>query len=272
MKKILCPTDFSPTSNNAIHYAAKLAQVTNSHLTLLNVHSLLDITPLESVKDLESTLRSTADRLDNQCSEISKTFNISCSAGVEPSHRSLSTVIQEKSIQFDLILMGSNGADNLRQFFLGSNTYNALTKSKTPVLIIPEGFLYSRIKRIVYAFDYLRARKLPLKPLIDLARKLDSDVTVLQVMEEAYSKVAENDLKELQFILQAREAKGFPLTYETIRSSEVAKSIDSFILKYEPDVLALCSQQRNFIENIFHNSVIKTISAICSYPVFVFHE
>src|SRR5690606_30130914 len=99
-----------------------------------------------------------------------------------------------------------------------------------------------------------------------------AEITVLQVMEEARSKEADEDLRELQFILQTRVEDGLPLKFETIRSSEIAQSIDTYVTKSSPDVLALCLQDRNFVEKIFHTSVIKTISAISSYPVFVFPE
>ncbi|MEX2234481.1 MAG: universal stress protein [Cyclobacteriaceae bacterium] len=272
MKKILCPTDFSPTSYNAITYAAKLAQATNADLTLLNVQSLFDITPVEFVTGKEFSIKATGERLQAQCKEVSKVFKISCYAEVEPTYNKLSTVIRDRSHKFDLIVMGSNGADDLYQFFLGSNTYNALAKAKKPVLLIPEGMLYSEIKKMVYAFDYLRERKLPLEPLLQFVRSVKCELTVLQVMEEAYSKKAEEDLREMQFILKSKHGDDLPFIYDTIRSSEVAKSIDSYILQKQPDALALCSLHRNIIENLFHISIIRNITAVCSYPVFVFHE
>lgn len=271
MKKILSPTDFSPTSYNAITYAAKLAQLMGAELTLLNVQSLYDITPVEFITGKQFTLKATSEKLQAQCQEVSKVFRIACNAEVEPTYHKLSTVISDKAGHYDLLVMGSNGADDLYQFFLGSNTYNALTKSKTAALVIPEGHLYSEIKHIVYAFDYLRERKLPIAPLLKFARSLEAEITVLQVMEEARSKKADEELRELQFILQP-QTEGYPVNYETIRSNDVSKSIDSFILKTQPDILALCSLHRNFIENVFHKSVIKSISSISSYPVFVFPE
>lgn len=271
MKKILCPTDFSATSSNAIAYAAKLAQLTTSKLTLLNVQSMFDIIPVELITGNESTLKVTAERLEEQCDEVSRVFKITCRPEVQPTYHRLSTVISEKSGEYDLVVMGSNGADDLYQFFMGSNAYNALASAKTPILIIPDGFFYSEISQVIYAFDYLRERKLPLAPVLEFVRDMKADLTVLQVMEEARSKEADQDLKELQFILET-QTQGYPLKFETIRSSEVAKSIDSYILEAKPDVLALCAQSRNFIGNLFHKSVIKKISAICSYPVFVFPE
>ena len=272
MKKILCPTDFSPTSYNAIAYAAKLAQITHCDLTLLNVQSMLDYTPVELGTGKEFTLKATTERLQTQCRELSSVFGISCTAAVEPSYNKLSTVISEKSHNFDLLVMGSNGPDDLYQLFLGTNTYHALSKTTTPVLLIPDGALFGDIKEMVYAFDYLRERKLPIAPLLDFTRAVNCQLTVLQVMEEAYSKKAEEDMQELQFILRTRIADRTPLRFDTVRSADVAGSINSYIHQNEPDVLALCAQHRNVIETLFHKSIIKIITAICSYPVFVFHE
>jgi nucleotide-binding universal stress UspA family protein len=271
MKNILCPTDFSATSYNAITYAAKLAQLMGAELTLLNVQSLYDITPVEFITGKQFTLKATAERLQAQCIEVSKVFRIACNAEVEPTYHKLSTVINDKAGQYDLLVMGSNGPDDLYQFFLGSNTYNALIKAKTAALMIPEGQLYSEIKQIAYAFDYLRERRLPFAPLLKFARSLKAEITVLQVMEEAHSKKADDDLSELQFILHT-QTNGYPVKYETIRSNEVSKSIDSFIRRTEPDILALCSLHRNLIENFFHKSVMRNIISISSYPVFVFPE
>jgi nucleotide-binding universal stress UspA family protein len=271
MKKILCPTDFSGPARNAIRYAAKLAQVTTSKLTLLNVQSMFDIIPVEILTGNTMTLKATSERLQEECDEVGRTFKITCHAEVTPTYHKLSTVIGQKASDYDLLVLGSNGADDLYQYFLGSNAYNTVLNAKTPVLIIPDGFLYSEIRKVVYAFDYLKERKIPLKPILEFTQAFNAGLTVLQVMEEAHSKEADQDLKELQFIIET-QAAGHPIKFETIRSSEIAPAINSFILKSEPDVLALCSRGHNLIGKLFHQSVIKKISAICSYPVFVFPE
>lgn len=271
MKKILCPTDFSDTAHGAIAYAAKLAQVTESDLTLLHVQSLFDLTPVELVRGEEMVTTGIKERLDVQSREVSKAFKISCYAEVQSSFSKLSSVISARGNDFDLIVMGSDGPDDLYQFFGGSNTYNAVTKTRVPVMVIPAGHVYSEIKRVVYAFDYLRERSLPLARMAPWIKALGCQLTILQVMEEAYSKEAEDDLKELQFIIRNLYGDDLNLSYDTIRSSEVAQSLNSYILRNQPDALALCSVHRKLIDRIFHKSVIKNVSAICSYPVFVFH-
>ena len=201
---------------------------------------------------------------------MSKAFRISCTAEVEASISKLSSVIREKAKNYDLIVMGSDGAGDLYQFFGGSNAYNAITKSEVPVLVIPAGHVYTEIRKVVYAFDYLRERKLPLARLLPWIKALGCELTVLQVMEEAYSKEAADELRELQFIIRNMYGDDLNYKYDTIRSSDIVESINSYIAKNQPDALALCSVHRNPAERLFHRSVIKNISGSCTYPLFVF--
>ena len=272
MKKILCPTDFSDTAHNAIAYAAKLAQALNSELTLLNVQSMFDLTPVEVVRGKGLSMATVRAQLEAQSREVTVAFKISCHAEVEPSFRKLSAVIRDKGKDYDLIVMGTNGPDDLYQFLSGSNTYNAIVKSEAPVLVVPGAYEYTEIKNMVFAFDYLQERNLPLSRLAPFLRELKCKLTVLQIMEETYSKEAEDDLKELQFIIRNFYGDDIDFKYDAVRSSEVAQSINSYILKTQPDALALCSVHHGLIQKIFHKSVIKYISAICDYPVLVFHQ
>lgn len=271
MKKILCPTDFSETANNAIAYAAKLAQVTHADLTLLHVKSMFDFTPVEIIVGKEASATLSSQHLRAQSLEVSKMFKISCYAEVETTYSRLSTVIHEKEGQFDLIVMGSNGPDDLYQFFSGSNTYNAILRTNIPLLLIPDEYLYSEIKSVVYAFDYLSERKLPLTGLVPFIKVLNSSLKVLQVMEEAYSKDAEDDLKELQFIFKSFHHE-LDYEFDTIRSAEISQGINSYMLRNEADVLALCSTHRNVVARLFHKSVIQNIGSFCNYPLYIFHE
>jgi nucleotide-binding universal stress UspA family protein len=267
MKKILCPTDLSHAAQNGIAYAAKLAKVINGELTLFHVKSSMNLAPPEPGKDELSIRR----ELESQSEEISRTFHIPCDALVESTFRQLSSVIHGISGQYDLIVMGSNGPDNVYQFLTGSHAYNAAVKSRSPVLIVPEEYVYSEIRKIVYAFNYLKERRLPLEKLISFASVLKCEITVLQVMEEAQSKGADEDLKELQMIIQNLYSGEVPLKYETLRSSDIALTINRYINQTQPDVLAVCSVHMNVIQRMFHTSVLKNIAATTDVPVFVFH-
>lgn len=272
MKKILCPTDFSDTAQNAIAYAAKLAQATSARLVLFNVQSVFDFAPEEIFMEKGTMFEPVAQSLETQSLEISRTFKISCYAEVQQSAASLEKTIAEKAADYDLIVMGTNGPDDIYQFLTGSNAYKASIKSATPVLLVPDGCAYSEIDVLVYAFDYLRNRKLPLTQLNPWVKALKCELCVLQVIEEAYSEEVEDELKELQFISRMLYEEDIKLTFDTIRSYEIAESINSYVLRTKPDMLALCGIRRNLLERLFHNSLIRNISSTSSFPVFIFHE
>jgi nucleotide-binding universal stress UspA family protein len=271
MRKILCPTDFSDEAVNAMAYGAKLAGAIGAELILYNVRSVWEHVAQEFVYGTSVTLKKIEEDLEAQSQEIAEVFKISCYAEVEPSAITLAGAIEKKARDYDLIVMGTNGFDDLYQFFTGSNTYKVIRKTKIPVLVVPLNTGYSEITKVVYSVDYLSERSLPMdqiRPWLDL---LKCELTVLQVMEEAHSRDLDEELKELQEII-TRAKPEINLRFDTIRSPDIAQSINSYILRNEIDVLALCTHHRNFIEDFFHKSVIRNLSGVSRFPVFIFHH
>jgi nucleotide-binding universal stress UspA family protein len=236
------------------------------------VQSVFDAIPFTLASGNNIAVESATEQLEEQSRMVSRVFKISCYAEVTSASQKLSAVIKEKARGFDLIVMGSNGADDLYQFFGGSNTYNALIKADVPVLVIPEGYGFSNIKTITYAFDYFREGNLALNQLLPFINALKCDLKVLQIMEESRSKEAEDYLGELQTVIQNLYKADIPITYDTIHVANIAQSINNYVLRNQPDALALCSVHRGFFGKLFHESVIRHITSICNYPVFVFHQ
>jgi nucleotide-binding universal stress UspA family protein len=272
MKKILCPTDFSETADQAIAYAAKLCKKIGAELTLLNVQSIFSLPPKEVIKGKYLATKSIAEQLDDRSYEVMKVFKITCLSEVEPSNSRLSDVIAAKASSYDLVVMGTNGADDLYEFFLGSRSYQVVKKSNTPVLLLPTGCGYKDISTMVFAFDYQESHELPLTQLRKFTSLLESTITILQVKkryvheEEAESKEIRDGLKVIDNITG--------VNFETIYADDIGFGIHQYLVKNNIDALALCSihQGMGLIESLFHKSVIKQLSATADYPIYVFHE
>lgn len=271
MKKILCPTDHSETAQNAIVFAAKMAQKMEAELTLLNVQSVIELTATEFVRGSALRMEANQEVLNDESAEISRTFKISCNAIVQPSTTSLSETIDKHSRGHDLIVMGTEGPHNLVEYFSGSKTYNAARNTTVPVLLIPAGCMYRDIKNLTYAYDYLRERTLHMEQLIPFIKAMGADLTVLEVLEEAKSKDAVDELTELQVILKSKYPE-ITFNFDTLRSSEVPQAINSYVNQRQPDALAVCSIHRNFLSALFHKSIFKTLSVISDIPIFAFHK
>ncbi len=271
MKKILCPTDFSDTAQGAVAYASKLAQKAGAHLTLFNVQSLVDRTPEEALLGEQMNAQLAYDRLEELCREISRVFKISCNGDVSTSIAGLSPVIENEAKGHDLIVMGTNGPDDFFQFVLGSNTYRLAKKTALPVLVIPVGCGYSDIRHTAFAFDYWRSNTLPMEQLVKVIQPLKSDLTVLEVMEQSYSRRAEEEILEDQGLLRDVYGGEIVMRFETLYTEDIPNALDDYVKKHDVDLLALCSQHQNLIDRLFHKSVIKEMSRIATYPLLIIH-
>lgn len=272
MKRILCPTDFSESAHNAIQYTGKLAHKLNAAITLFNVKSIFDFAPAEILRSTRMTLEGISEELRGLADEVTRVFKVPCYAEVQPSGSPLSQIISDRAMDFDLIVMGTSGPEDLFEFVTGSNTYKVLRKSSVPVLFIPNGYAYTEIRHTVYAFDYLKRREVPLSQLKYFTDHFDSELLILQVVDEKDIRETESVQQELRTYLQENYGDTLKITAETISSSDVGRSIHSFALRNEADLVALCVNDYSFVERLFHKSVIKLISGIAEYPVFVFHK
>jgi len=262
--------DFSESSQNEIAYAAKFAKATGSMLTLVNIQPT---STSFNNPDKKLFIDVVTERLEQLQKEVQQFFKISCIAEVILSGSLLSDAIAQHAADFSLVVMGTGGVKDLMEFFTGSKTYNAIHKSKIPFILVPSDCIYSEIKNIVYAFNYLNQRTLPLKQLLPWIKYLQCSLTVLQVNEDSVSQDVNEEMKELQSIISDKwKDESINIQFDTIKSSEIASGLNSYVLRNESDILALCTVHRNFIQEVFHKSVIKVISGISSYPVLVFHD
>jgi nucleotide-binding universal stress UspA family protein len=271
MKKILCPTNFSETSSNGISYAAKLAKKIGAELILFNVRSMTDVSPEELLLGERVNFQSAKDQLEKVCDEVTKVFKVSCYADVETSILSRTKIISGKAEKFDLVVMGTNGADSFGQYFLGSDTYNIIKNLNVPAIAVPSGCVYSDIVNIVYAYDHWRSNSLPLVQLIGWTKILGSKLCVLQVMEESVSLRADAELAGLQQATLNLYKGDVDMRFETIHAPSVSEGINNYMQNSKADLLALCSEHHGFIGSLFHKSVLKAISGKPRFPVFVFH-
>jgi nucleotide-binding universal stress UspA family protein len=270
MKKILCPIDFSNASLNGLEHAAQWAKILNASLSLLYVRTSiwpeaiqLDREVQESNEDIQARLellsKSTIDELGVSChfhfESTTLTFEESAAA-----HTRLS----------DLVVMGTNGADNYYQYFFGSNSFHLIEKSKCPVLIIPETYKFRPIQLIVYGYDPDTNPLFRIDQLKKLAHPAGAAVKVLHLGEKNRLEIIHRELEVLSDAITAKTPMAVNWSYHSQNTSDVSMALNQFVKETDADVLALSFHHRSLIEKIFKENTIKKISAIADHPVFVF--
>ncbi|HEU4718482.1 MAG TPA: universal stress protein [Bacteroidia bacterium] len=273
LRRIVCPIDFSPAARNAVQYAAKLAQLSGAGLELVyfQYHSSRALMAVAGRKkaDAEAHVMKVARELENLAAELNKMFSISCGTGVETGEETLTEAIAGKAGPGDLIVAGTNGADDLFQDFFGSNAYNLAVHAGCPVLVVPEQVEYRTLTEIVFAWDYDPESRPLFVRLKELAGMLGAQITFLHVSRHIsdVSKDIFNALKEkVGEVFSEGEAK-----FERIIAPHPQDSIDEYMRGKESAVLALAVQKGKMLREILREKHGSEEELTAAYPVLVMH-
>lgn len=138
IKKILVPTDFSPSSKHAINYAATLARKFAAQIVLIHVIESLpySVTDTFTLVDHRRALEKTAGSLlENSRKELVRK-GLSVKAHLlsgAPSREILQRARREKA---DLIVMGTQGRTGVSRLLLGSVAEKVVRLSACSVLTV----------------------------------------------------------------------------------------------------------------------------------------
>lgn len=261
MESILVPTDFSPVSLNALHFAADFCVDHNCKLCVLNVMSTPTIDSNAGIELVESLMQNlqikTKNKLGVLKDELSQRnsleIEILCQFGMG------SDVIVEvtKKLGIDYIFMGTSGASGILNTLLGSVTLYVSRKSEVPVLAIPKHAEYNGFENIVFGNDH----KESLKPSIDLISGLktgeDVKLTVISVdpSSEEYSEEIIFDTTNFKEV--------------SIWSKSISLGIKQYLESEKADLLVLKHRDRNGIQQLFQKSTTKELLMECTVPLLI---
>ena len=148
MKKILYPTDFSETAENAFVFALQIADHLGASIITLHAFDRPDVSEF----NLPGVLREVYDSLDldafeNYEDEIPLLRDIATNNGYyhvpmvhvleegAPVSAILRTANKNKA---DLIVMGATGAGRMENFFFGTISGKVMEEAHCPVIVVPD--------------------------------------------------------------------------------------------------------------------------------------
>ncbi|NTU45862.1 MAG: universal stress protein [Chlorobiaceae bacterium] len=140
LSKILCPADYSATSDNALRYAIEFARQVGAHVRILHI-----VTPQvpsairPEGEDPESLLSEEDDVIpENFSALLMAEIKKGLSADIRILRGEPSKVITEQASLWgaDLIIMGSHGRSGLQRLMMGSVAEEVFRSSDIPVLLV----------------------------------------------------------------------------------------------------------------------------------------
>jgi nucleotide-binding universal stress UspA family protein len=185
---ILLATDFSPESQNALHYALSLAKRYESKLFITHA-----VTPNAGARSVaiqlpHDVMQSSAERKVAQLEQMENLKSLPHEMIVESGEawEVLKQVACNKNI--DLIVMGTHGRGGVNKLLLGSTAEQVIRHASCPVLTVgpqvkPRSL--DRFGHILYATDFSDGSMRALTYALSLAEEDGAELTMLHVIESS---------------------------------------------------------------------------------------
>jgi nucleotide-binding universal stress UspA family protein len=271
INKIIFPTDFSSNAAKAMHFAAEVAQFTGAELLLLHAQHI----PSVDVQDAAMIMDNAMHELKHQ-SEIELTrlkeilerdyFLKKVTTAAEFGFARDLIIDTAEDFNADLVVMGTKGSSNLLDSLLGGITANVMKGIKRPLLVVPSEAHYHKFKKIAFA-SLLDAKDIEqLDWFADFTKIFNPEMHLLHVVKDGH--VLDDAQRK---VLEQMGHKFNKMIFEPLAGASVSHSIEDYLESEHIELLAMRTGERNFFEELFHNSVTKHIAMHTQTPLIIFH-
>ncbi|WP_299336440.1 universal stress protein [uncultured Psychroserpens sp.] len=280
MKNILLPTDFSENSWNAIEYALHYFQDTKCNFYLLHVNTLENLIVgdthyIPSHEEIETIyIKPTKSKLKTILRRISQKFDNN------DNHKfytltdynffleSVRTHVDEKRI--DMIVMGTKGASGIKEFIIGSNAGDVITKVKCTSLIVPENATYDTLKEVAFPTDFSLSYDIQtLEPISEILSKKNAILRILHIIKKDESL---NSDQERNKDLLEDFFEGFEYSFHYLTNKKIEDAIQCFVESRDIDIIVMVAKNLNYFQHLLFHSRVEKISYHTDIPFLVLHE
>ncbi len=274
MKTIVVPTDFSPVSINALHYAIHMAKEIGASVTLFHAYQIpvaFSEVPVVTIS-MEEMKSQTEEKMESLKSNVEHIALEDVPIHIK---YSLGDTIEEleeicKKEEVFAVVMGSRGAGAMEVLFLGSTTLSAINHLHVPVMVIPPGATYRTIKTIGFACDYSQvAESTPIKEISDLCKTFGASLSVLNVdyKNRHFTPDIPTALTKVNALLEPLNPE-----YHFIDDPDIEAGINKFAENNGIDILITIPKKHRLLDSIFRKSHTRELALHAHLPIVAIHE
>lgn len=244
LNRILTPTDFSDCATGAVLYAKLLASRFGARLTLLHaappqpVFEPLPVSGISFFETIEEEQSRAASALESYGAEHLAEFPES-DLVLATGGPADSILESSRSLDADIIVMGTHGREGLSRALLGSVAESVIQRSDRPVLTvrpIEHSSRWPRLARILCPVNYSAVAAKAYQHALFLASAFDAELTVLYLAEDAHIDDAIEAKRLRQWVGDV------PLTVRAtflVDRGEAAAQVNDYALLHSIDLIVM---------------------------------
>lgn len=278
MKRILVPCDFSAAAKHAFQFAVEMAAATGGRVFVLKIMQVPTVfgngmpgQPLEATDPLAM--------IDEWIAYSEKEFEKLKSKTARGSARAellletgyvndvIRDVITREKI--DLVIMGTDGASGLKEFFIGSHTEKIVRASPVPVMAIHGPFHLDWVKNIVFPTTMELDQKRLVEQIKALQRLFGAVIHLLYVSGFPFSLESEEEAeRKLEDYALFYGLKDY--TVHVSRGLNVQEGILKYARRIPNSIIAMGTHGHKGLTHITEGSVAEDVVNHLTEPVWTY--
>lgn len=280
MKRILVPTDFSPTAEKALRFALEIATRTKGTIILYHLYTPVERSILHTDKtrsqrneQAESNLMKRLNRLKKKVTADNEAVLVLTVLGRTPIINNILGFAELNHIDF--IVMGTQGASGLRKAIIGSVASRIIKKSDIPVLLVPEKFEWRIPEQILFASDCRQTDMQALPVIYSFAKLFKKGVNVVQLFSayeiESEKEKIKNGFDNYAYSMQ-RTFSNYKLKFQLIEAESIIETMKNLDQEWPHDVLAMVRGEKSFFEKYLAKSFTQAMACMSRKPLLIIPE
>lgn len=278
MKTIIACTDFSPSAQNAVQYAAALAQHTGARLLLFHHYDYpipaTDMPGVYPTVYLEEMVTDLERQLQAIQTDLERSYKIQVSGVTRALAFSTDLEHVFRNEAASLVVMGMHGRSAIMNVLMGNITATSVRRGKMPIMVIPAGVVFHPIEKILFPYD----RREILNP---------KSMAALQILAKAFNAYIEVltlfDLKKTPELVPEQTAAGGAESLDALLknvrhgySYENEAAIDKGILyeavRSNADLVAMIPHHHSFFSALLGKSETQRVATRLTLPLLALGE
>ena len=277
MKTILFPTDFSSNALHASQYAGMIAKGMNANVVLLNVYSIPTISEYQLPSEIENFINLNKSLASNNLREFTVKFiertglsEDRIKQRIEYGYIADKILDTAHEIEADMIVMGTKGASNILDRWMGTNAENIMKTAECPVWIIPQNAFIKYPQKILYAADFQEDEIFATNKIMKIAKPFGAVCHVVHIhdyFEMNTSQYVEHTIHQLKNEFDKEQVK-----VTNLNRANIIEGLETYIKTHKPDVLAFAVHEKSFLSKIFDTSITEHFVQDAKMPILTFRK
>jgi nucleotide-binding universal stress UspA family protein len=248
--KILVPTDLSDNARNALHFAKSYAKNQDASITLLYAYYAVYDFAAQAAEIISAIERDAKSALKKEIKDSGEDIPID----YKIVQGTISTAINATVLagDYDMIIMGTQGASGIKKALIGSNTATVIKECEVPVIAVPAQATFTGVENITVTVELDNEDEKLFKKFMQLTESWNLPYTVLHI-ENKHDFNKDISFKGLKDFL----SETYPdceFEFVKVQAEEFEAGTKKYLADQPNTLLVMLSKNKTFFEFLFNKS------------------